>query len=63
VLDRLVEPTADDIRVRRAVDQAPTLRGFTETSLRGQVLEQRAAGGGPDRCQRQPRRRHAAPWH
>jgi hypothetical protein len=32
VLDRLVEPTADDIRVRRAVDQAPTLRGFTETS-------------------------------
>ena len=31
VLDRLVEPAADDIRVRRAVSQAEVLRGFTET--------------------------------
>jgi hypothetical protein len=31
MLDRLVEPTADDIRVRRAESQADVLRGFTET--------------------------------
>src|SRR5271170_1655936 len=31
VLDRLVEPAADDIRVRRAVNQAEVLRGFAET--------------------------------
>jgi hypothetical protein len=31
VLDRLVEPVADDIRVRRAERQAEVLRGFTET--------------------------------
>jgi hypothetical protein len=31
VLDRLVEPAADDIRVRRAESQAEVLRGFTET--------------------------------
>jgi hypothetical protein len=31
VLDRLVEPTADDIRVRRAESQAEVLRGFAET--------------------------------
>jgi Transposase DDE domain group 1 len=31
VLDRLVEATADDIRVRRAVNQAEVLRGFAET--------------------------------
>jgi hypothetical protein len=31
VLDRLVEPAADDIRVRRAETQAEVLRGFTET--------------------------------
>jgi hypothetical protein len=31
VLDRLVEPAADDIRVRRAIRQADVLRGFTET--------------------------------
>src|ERR1700736_5196647 len=32
VLDRLVDATADDIRTRRALDQKPCLRGFTETS-------------------------------
>ena len=31
VLDRLVEPAADDIRVRRAENQAEMLRGFAET--------------------------------
>ena len=31
VLDRLVEAAADDIRVRRAVNQAEILRGFAET--------------------------------
>ena len=31
VLDRLVEAAADDIRVRRAVNQAGVLRGFAET--------------------------------
>src|SRR5439155_363219 len=31
VLDRLVEPVADDIRVRRALNQAEVLRGFAET--------------------------------
>jgi Transposase DDE domain group 1 len=30
VLDRLVEAAADDIRVRRAVNQAEVLRGFAE---------------------------------
>ena len=32
VLDRLVDPSADDIRTRRALDQKPCLRGFAETS-------------------------------
>jgi hypothetical protein len=31
VLDRLVEPIADDVRVRRAEAQAPVVRRFTET--------------------------------
>lgn len=31
VLDRLVEPAADDIRTRRAEDQLAVLRGYTET--------------------------------
>ena len=31
VLDRLVEPIADDVRVRRAETQAPMVRSFTET--------------------------------
>ena len=31
VLDRLVEPAADDVRVRRAEGQLATLRGFAET--------------------------------
>jgi hypothetical protein len=31
VLDRLVEPAADDVRVRRAEAQAPALRRYTET--------------------------------
>jgi len=31
VLDRLVEPATDDIRVRRAVNHAEILRGFAET--------------------------------
>ena len=30
-LDRLIEPAADDIRVRRAVNQAEVLRGYAET--------------------------------
>jgi hypothetical protein len=32
VLDRLVEPAADDLRVRRAEEQAAIVRGYTETS-------------------------------
>jgi len=31
VLNRLLEPVADDIRVRRAEEQAPVVRGYTET--------------------------------
>jgi hypothetical protein len=31
VLDRLVDPVADDLRVRRAEEQAAVLRGYTET--------------------------------
>ncbi|HVB69525.1 MAG TPA: IS1380 family transposase, partial [Acetobacteraceae bacterium] len=31
VLDRLVEPVADDVRVRRAEAQAPVVRRYTET--------------------------------
>ena len=31
VLDRLVEPAADDVRVRRAEAQAPVLRRYTQT--------------------------------
>jgi hypothetical protein len=31
VLSRLLEPMADDIRVRRAEEQAPVVRGYTET--------------------------------
>jgi hypothetical protein len=34
VLQRLVEDAADDIRTRRAVDQAPVLRGFAEARYR-----------------------------
>ena len=32
VLDRLVEPVADDVRVRRAEAQAPAVRDYAETS-------------------------------
>ena len=32
--DRAVDETADDIRTRRALDQKPCLRGFTETRYR-----------------------------
>lgn len=31
ILDRLVEPAADDLRVRRAEEQATVVRGYTET--------------------------------
>jgi hypothetical protein len=31
VLDRLLEPVADDIRVRRAEEQAAVVRGYAET--------------------------------
>jgi hypothetical protein len=31
VLSRLLEPISDDIRVRRAEEQAPVVRGYTET--------------------------------
>jgi hypothetical protein len=31
VIDRLVDPVADDLRVRRAEEQAAVLRGYTET--------------------------------
>jgi Transposase DDE domain group 1 len=52
VLDRLVEPTADDIRVRRAESQAEVLRGFAETRYAAKSWnnERRVVG------QRQPRR-------
>ena len=33
-LDRLIDAVADDIRTRRALDQKPSLRGFTETLYR-----------------------------
>jgi hypothetical protein len=31
ILDRLVVEVADDIRIRRALEQKPALRGFAET--------------------------------
>jgi hypothetical protein len=49
VLDRLIEPAADDIRVRRAESQAEVLRGFCRDALRGQVVGSAATGRGPDR--------------
>src|ERR1700693_4718162 len=62
VLDRLVDATADDIRTRRALDQKPCLRGFAETSYRGEILEDRSPFLCPDRGHhkgpRHPLRRH-----
>src|SRR5215471_13240552 len=40
VLDRRVEPVADDIRVRRALDQAEVLRGFAETRYAAKSWQQ-----------------------
>jgi hypothetical protein len=40
VLDRLVEPAADDIRVRRAENQAEVLRGFAETRYAAKSWDQ-----------------------
>ena len=40
VLDRLVEPVADDIRVRRAESQAEVLRGFAETRYAAKSWDQ-----------------------
>jgi hypothetical protein len=40
VLDRLVEAAADDIRVRRAVNQAEVLRGFAETRYAAKSWDQ-----------------------
>jgi hypothetical protein len=40
VLDRLVEPVADDIRVRRALNQAEVLRGFAETRYAAKSWDQ-----------------------
>ena len=34
LLQRLVDDAADDIRTRRALDQKPVLRGFTETGYK-----------------------------
>ena len=55
VLDRLVEPVADDIRVRRAESQAEVFRGFAETRYAAKSWDQGAACRGPDRGERQPR--------
>ena len=43
VLNRLLEPTADDIRVRRAEEQAPVVRGYTEHAM---ALNPGSASGG-----------------
>ena len=40
VLDRLVEPAADDIRVRRAESQAEVLRGFAEARYAAKSWDQ-----------------------
>ena len=40
VLDRLVEPVADDIRVRRAESQVEVLRGFSETRYAAKSWDQ-----------------------
>ena len=40
VLHRLVEPIADDIRVRRAGSQAEALRGFAETRYSAKSWDQ-----------------------
>ena len=44
VLDRLVDEAADDIRTRRALDQKPALRGYTETRYQAKswTIERRA---------------------
>jgi hypothetical protein len=44
VLNRLVDAAADDIRTRRALDQKPALRGYTETryKARSWKVERRA---------------------
>jgi hypothetical protein len=39
-LDRAVEITADDIRTRRALTQAPVLRGYTETHYQAKSWSQ-----------------------
>jgi hypothetical protein len=51
VLDRMVDETVDDIRTRRALDQKPCLRGFAETRLPGQILDDRSPCLCPDRGQ------------
>src|SRR3977135_1123233 len=45
VLDRLVEAAADDIRVRRAVNQAEILRGFAETRYAAKSWDKERRGG------------------
>src|SRR5438046_7563006 len=47
VLDRLVEPAADDIRVRRAESQAEVLRGFAEARYAAQSWDQERRGSAP----------------
>ena len=41
VLDRLIEPAADDIRVRRAESQAEVVRGFAETRYAAKSWDQK----------------------
>jgi len=42
-LARKVDEVADDIRTRRAIDNLPVLRGYTETPPQGKVLGSRTA--------------------
>ncbi len=74
VLDRLVEPEADNIRTRRAEGQLAVLRGAVladrdQTSvavcrdaLRREILGPRAPCRGADRGKRERSGGHAAPW-
>jgi Transposase DDE domain group 1 len=47
VVDRLVEPVADDVRVRRAEAEAPVARRLLRDPLRRQILALRATGRCP----------------
>src|SRR2546423_391870 len=54
VLDRLVEPAADDTRVRRAESQADVLRGFAETCYAAKSWDKERRGVAPIEASARP---------